>query len=311
MNRLSRASCEDFEISRFLSFLEGEKNASPHTILNYRRDLEEFLGFLKQKSVTLPQVDRLVLRSYLSFLRERNLSRSSINRQISTLKTFFRFLTREGLISQNPTTILSLLKAEKRLPVFMSEEEVTKLIESLHSRDALGLRDRAILEVLYSGGARVSELAGINLEDLDLLGGVIKVMGKGKKKRLILIGKKASEALEAYLSKRAELFRRKRSDILQEKEALFADRWGGRLRPRSIERLINKYVAKVSLKMKISPHVFRHTFATHLLNAGADLKSVQELLGHASLATTQIYTHVTTTRLRDVYMRSHPRAKEL
>ena len=298
-------------LALFLQFLEGEKNASPHTILNYRRDLEEFLGFLKQKSVTLPQVDRLVLRSYLSFLRERNLSRSSINRQISTLKTFFRFLTREGLISQNPTTILSLLKAEKRLPVFMSEEEVTKLIESLHSRDALGLRDRAILEVLYSGGARVSELAGINLEDLDLLGGVIKVMGKGKKKRLILIGKKASEALEAYLSKRAELFRRKRSDILQEKEALFADRWGGRLRPRSIERLINKYVAKASLKIKISPHVFRHTFATHLLNAGADLKSVQELLGHASLATTQIYTHVTTTRLRDVYMRSHPRAKEL
>ena len=298
-------------LALFLQFLEGEKNASPHTILNYRRDLEEFLGFLKQKSVTLPQVDRLVLRSYLSFLRERNLSRSSINRQISTLKTFFRFLTREGLISQNPTTILSLLKAEKRLPVFMSEEEVTNLIESLHSRDALGLRDRAILEVLYSGGARVSELAGINLEDLDLLGGVIKVMGKGKKKRLILIGKKASEALEAYLSKRAELFRRKRSDIAQEKEALFLDRWGGRLRPRSIERLINKYVTKASLKIKISPHVFRHTFATHLLNAGADLKSVQELLGHASLATTQIYTHVTTTRLRDVYMRSHPRAKEL
>lgn len=298
-------------LALFLQFLEGEKNASPHTILNYSRDLEEFLGFLKQKSVTLPQVDRLVLRSYLSFLRERNLARPSINRQISTLKTFFRFLTREGLISQNPTTILSLLKAEKRLPVFMSEEEVSNLIESLYSRDALGLRDRAILEVLYSGGARVSELVGINLEDLDLLGGVIKVMGKGKKKRLILIGKKASEALEAYLEKRPELFRRKRSDIAQEKEALFLDRWGGRLRSRSIERLINKYVARASLKIKISPHVFRHTFATHLLNAGADLKSVQELLGHASLATTQIYTHVTTTRLRDVYMRSHPRAKEL
>lgn len=301
---------ENKELKLFLQFLEGEKNASPYTILNYRRDLEEFFSFLRQKSISLLEVDRLYLRSYLSLLRERALSRASINRQISTLKTFFRFLTREEIITANPTTILSSLKAEKRLPVFLSVEEASKLIESLNDRRALGLRDRAILEVLYSGGARVSELVGINLADLDLLGGVVRVKGKGKKMRTILLGEKAAEALEVYLSKRGELFRTRRSDIQPQKEALFVDKWGGRLTPRSIERLINKYVAKTSLKMKISPHVFRHTFATHLLNAGADLKSVQELLGHSSLATTQIYTHVTTGRLRDVYMRSHPRAKE-
>ena len=216
---------------------------------------------------------------------------------------------REELISQNPTAAISLLKAEKKLPVFMSVKEITLLIESLHSKDATGLRDRAMLEVLYSGGVRVSELVGLNLEDLDLLGGTARVKGKGKKKRIVLLGKKAIEALERYLGKRQEFFRRKRKDIPQEKNAFFLDRWGGRLGPRSIQRLINKHVTRASLKLKISPHVFRHTFATHLLNAGADLKSVQDLLGHASLATTQIYTHVTAKRLREVYMRSHPRAK--
>lgn len=191
----------------------------------------------------------------------------------------------------------------------MSVSEITSLIESLHSDDALGLRDRAILEVLYSGGIRLSELVGMNLSDTDLLGGTARVLGKGKKMRIVLLGRKAIEALEKYLSKRGELFRMHRKDIPQENSALFADRWGGRLTQRSVQRLIDVHVKAVSLKFKISPHVFRHTFATHLLNAGADLKSVQELLGHANLATTQIYTHVTAKRLREVYMRSHPRAK--
>lgn len=205
--------------------------------------------------------------------------------------------------------MVSLLKAEKSLPNFMSISEVTTLIESIPAKDILGLRDRAILEVLYSGGIRLSELVGLNVGDLDLLGGTAKVMGKGKKKRLILLGTKAIEALERYLSRREELFNHRRKDVVQEREALFIDRWGGRIRPRSIQRIINKHVIRASLKLKVSPHVFRHTFATHLLNAGADLKSVQELLGHASLSTTQIYTHVTTKRLREVYMRSHPIAR--
>jgi integrase/recombinase XerC len=298
-------------LQAFLQFLQVEKNASPHTILNYRRDLEEFLKFLKEKSLSLNDADRLTIRSYLSYLRNRNLSRSSINRHISSLKAFFRLLMREKLVSRNPAAAISLLKAEKRLPVFMSVKEVTSLIESLHSKDASGLRDRAIMEVLYSGGVRLSELAGLNLDDLDLLGGVARVMGKGRKKRLILLGKKAIDALESYLANRQKLLRRKRKDISQEKNALFLDRWGGRLRPRSIQRLINKHVKGAGLKLKISPHVFRHSFATHLLNAGADLKSVQELLGHVNLSTTQIYTHVSAKRLREVYMRSHPRAKSV
>lgn len=300
---------QDKFLELFVQFLKGEKNSSPHTVKAYTRDLEEFLKFLKDKSIPIAGADRLAIRSYLSFLREKNLSRASINRHISSIKTFFRFLMREELISQNPTAAISLLKAEKKLPVFMSVKEITLLIESLHSKDATGLRDRAMLEVLYSGGVRVSELVGLNLEDMDLLGGTARVKGKGKKKRIVLLGKKAIEALERYLGKRQEFFRRRRKNILQEKNALFHDRWGGRLGPRSIQRLINKHVAGASLKLKISPHVFRHTFATHLLNAGADLKSVQDLLGHASLATTQIYTHVTAKRLREVYMRSHPRAK--
>lgn len=293
----------------FIQFLNAEKNASPHTIKGYTHDLEEFFNFLNQKTFSIRDIDRLTIRSYLSFLREKNLSRSSINRNLSCLKAFFRFLMREDLISRNPTAAISLLKAEKKLPVFMSIKEVTSLIESLHSSDALGLRDRAIFEVLYSGGVRLSELVGLNLEDLDLLGGVARVMGKGRKRRLILLGKKAIDALERYLKKRQQLFYHRRKDIPQEKDTLFLDRWGGRLSSRSIQRLINKHVTRGSLKLKISPHVFRHTFATHLLNAGADLKSVQELLGHASLTTTQIYTHVTAKRLREVYMRSHPRAK--
>lgn len=296
-------------IKLFLQFLKAEKNASPHTVKGYSRDLEEFFSFVNQKSFSLRDIDRLTIRSYLSFLRNRNLSRSSINRHISSLKTFFRFLMREGLISRNPTAAISLLKAEKKLPVFMSIEEITSLIESLHSDDILGLRDRAMLEVLYSGGVRVSELIGLNMDDLDLLGGVARVMGKGKKKRLVLLGKKAIESLERYLAKRGELFRHRRKNIPQEKDALFLDSWGGRLTARSVQRLINKHVTNASLRLKVSPHVFRHTFATHLLNAGADLKSVQELLGHASLTTTQIYTHVTARRLREVYMRSHPQAK--
>jgi len=297
-------------LESFIQFLKAEKNASPHTVKAYTHDLEEFFGFVNQKSFSsLRDIDRLTIRSYLSYLREKNLSRSSVNRHISSLKAFFRFFMREELISKNPTATISLLKAEKKLPVFLSVKEITSLIESLHSKDILGLRDRAILEALYSGGVRLSELVGLDLADLDLLGGTARVMGKGRKRRIILLGKKAIEALEIYLRKRQELLRRRRKDIPQEKNAVFLDRWGGRLSSRSIQRIINKHVTGASLKLKISPHVFRHTFATHLLNAGADLKSVQELLGHASLTTTQIYTHVTTKRLREVYMRSHPRAK--
>lgn len=263
----------------------------------------------KNSLTSLRDIDRLVIRAYLSYLRNKTLSRSTINRCISSLKALFRFLVREKMVSRNPLAAIALLKTEKKLPVFMSVREITFLIESLHSDDALGLRDRAILEVLYSGGIRLSELVDMNVPDADLLGGTAKVLGKGKKMRLILLGKKAVEAIEKYLSKREELFLSRRKDIPQKKEALFLDRWGGRLTQRSVQRLIDTHVKAASLKLKISPHVFRHTFATHLLNAGADLKSVQELLGHANLSTTQIYTHVTQKRLREVYMRSHPMAK--
>lgn len=282
-------------IEKFLRYLDIEKNYSSHTLLNYRLDLEDFAKFLGGSP--LEQVDYLSLRKYLARLKEKNLKSRTVYRKISCLRSFFKFLAREGYIKTNPVLSLVSPKQEKHLPSFLTEEEITKLIEAPSTEDNRGLRDRAILETFYSTGMRISELVGLDLDDLDFIGGVLKAKGKGKKERLLPIGEKALTAIKDYLDKR-----KKPAD------AVFLNKSGGRLSDRGVRNIVSKYIRITSLRQGISPHTFRHSFATHLLNRGADLRSVQELLGHANLSTTQIYTHLTTDKLKSIYDKAHPRA---
>ncbi len=282
-------------IDKFISYIEIEKNYSPLTILNYREDLQEFSAFLKEQP--LEKVDYLTLRRFLAFLRTKNLKPRSLARKVSCLRSFFRFLCREGYLKDNPTTLLSTPKLDKRLPNFLTEGDVVKLLESPPQDKISGLRDRAILETLYSTGMRISELVGLDLDDIDFIGSVVKVLGKGRKERLLPIGERALSAIQEYLNKRKE-----------ENKALFLNKNGSRLTGRGIRDGLGKYIRLTSIKTHVSPHTLRHSFATHLLNHGADLRSVQELLGHVNLSTTQIYTHLTTDRLKAVYDKAHPRA---
>ncbi len=285
-------------IEKFMRYLEIEKNYSQHTILNYKLDLEGFSKFLG--ATEIEKVDYLTLRKYLAILKEKNLGARSVNRHLSSLRSFFRFLTREGLLKTNPILSVSSPKQEKHLPQFLTEEEAGKLIESAFPKDALderGRRDRAILETFYSTGIRISELVGLNLQDTDFIGGIVKVMGKGKKERIVPIGERAIAAIRDYLAKRKHRV-----------EAIFLNKSGRRITTRGVRNIVSKYIRFAGIRQGISPHTLRHSFATHLLNRGADLRSVQELLGHVNLSTTQIYTHLTTERLKAVYDKAHPRA---
>jgi site-specific recombinase XerD len=224
----------------------------------------------------------------------------SINRRLSALRSFFRFLTRDGYLKNNPILMLQSPKLDKHLPQFMTEEEVIKLIESAlpkDEKDLMSLRDRAILETFYSTGMRISELVGLNVLDLDFIGGIAKVMGKGRKERVVPVGDIASRAIRKYLDKRKG-----------NEEAIFLNKSGRRITTRGVRGIVLKYIKKAGIKQGVSPHTLRHSFATHLLNRGADLRTVQELLGHANLSTTQIYTHLTTEKLKNVYDKAHPHA---
>lgn len=282
-------------IEKFMRYLEIEKNYSKYTVANYRLDLEGFKQFLGDLS--LEKIDYLILRKYLAALKEKNLKVRTVNRHLSTLRSFFKFLIREGYLKANPITSLSSPKQEKHLPLFLTEEEVTKLIAAVQPKDERGLRDRAVLETFYSTGIRVGELVGLKVQDIDFIGGVIKVLGKGKKERIVPIGDIAVVAIRAYLEKRKK-----------QQEALFLNKSGRRITDRGIRNIVGKYIRMASIKRGVSCHTLRHSFATHLLNRGADLRSVQELLGHVNLSTTQIYTHLTTDRLKSVYDKAHPRA---
>lgn len=282
-------------LDKFISYLEIEKNYSQHTILNYRIDLREFLKFSAQTPVT--KIDYHLLRKFLAQMRGKQYRSRTLARKLSSLRSFFRFLQREKIIKDNPAALLMSPKLEKTLPKFLSEPEMVRLIEAPSSKTSSGRRDRAILETLYSTGIRVSELVGLDIDHVDLIGNIAKVAGKGKKERLIPIGDKALDAIRDYLRHRKHQSR-----------ALFLNKGGTRLTDRSVRNVINKHIKAISLAQNISPHVLRHSFATHLLNRGADLRSVQELLGHVNLSTTQIYTHVTTDRLKEVYDKAHPRA---
>lgn len=288
----------DRYIDKFIRYLEIEKGASAHTIANYSIDLMALRDFLNNKP--LEEIDHLTLRRFLASLKDKGYAKATMARKLACLRSFFKFLCRDGYIKSNPAKAMHSPKLDKKLPLFLGLGEMLKLL-SLPSRDTLlGLRDRAILEALYSTGIRVSELVGLNLEDIDFIGGVLKVYGKGKRERFAPIGDKALGAIRIYLAKC--------SHTEEGRKALFLDKNGRRLSSQGIRRIIGKYINKLSRKINISPHTLRHTFATHLLERGADLRSIQELLGHLNLSTTQIYTHVTAERLKSVYDKTHPRA---
>lgn len=286
-------------IKKFETYLSIEKNASPHTILNYIKDLDDFISGLGGKE--LQGIDYLTIRKYLAAMTNRGLSKKTIARRLSSLRTFFRFLYRDGYISSNPVSGVSTPKLDKKLPVFLDEVKVVKFITAPSTKNISGLRDKAILETLYSTGIRVSELVGINIPDVDFISGLIKVLGKGRVERLTPIGDKAISAIRQYLDARNK-------QGWGRQTALFLNKFGKRITDRSIRRIVDKYIKAIAIKDKISPHSLRHSFATHLLNKGADLRSVQELLGHKNLSTTQIYTHVSAERLKKVYDSAHPRA---
>jgi len=247
------------------------------------------------------------MRKYIVYLKKCNYSIRSICRKISTIRSFFKYLSREGIVKINPTINLITPKIDKKLPYFLYLQEVNKLIETPTRHTIFGIRDKAILELLYGTGIRVGELVNLNIHDIDLYEKTVRVFGKGSKERILPLGNPSIEAVQEYLTRRS-LFRKNISINKNDPNALFLNRFGGRLSARSIRRIIIRYMKIAGLNKKISPHVLRHSFATHLLGGGADLRSVQELLGHESLSTTQIYTHITKERLKAIYKKSHPRS---
>ena len=288
-------------VKSFLDFLLAEKNASEHTIKNYAIDLREFGESLKGKS--LQETTYLDIRAFLAFLKEKSYSKSTMARKLACIRSFYKHLLRENHLQSNPAADIATPKRDKRLPQFLDTEEVTHLLEAPCKETWEGKRDNAILETLYSSGLRVSELVGLNRDDVDFFSGLVRVRGKGKKERILPVGQVALKAIQEYTEQRPP---RDKDQSL--KKPLYLNRSGGRLTDRSIRRMILKYARRIALKKGVSPHMLRHSFATHMLDKGADLRSVQELLGHENLSTTQIYTHVTTKRLKDAYDAAHPRA---
>ncbi|MBM4255293.1 MAG: tyrosine recombinase XerC [Deltaproteobacteria bacterium] len=306
-------------LDRFATFLRVEKSMSPHTLRNYMSDLAQFFAFVEQpheraerRQVVVSQIDHHLIHAYLSLLHRRN-KKSSIARKLSTLKSFFRLLLREGEIERDPTVLISSPKQDQPLPTHLVVDDMFRLLETPAHDTPAGLRDRAMLEVLYSCGLRVSELIGLNWGDIDGNVEVVRVKGKGNKERIVPIGRKALDALEQYRIQIPELVAPKRRNRLPSATSLatspvFLNTRGSRLTTRSVGRFVNAYARACGIALKTSPHALRHTFATHLLDAGADLRAIQELLGHSSLSTTQKYTHVNLDHLMHVYDKAHPRA---
>ncbi|HYI09480.1 MAG TPA: tyrosine recombinase XerC [Thermoanaerobaculia bacterium] len=297
------------EIGDFLDYLTYERNVSPNTIHAYRDDLESFVAFLCNDYFTmgrdqldLRKVDHLTIRSYLAHLSRRKLARASMARHLSALRSFFKYLVREELVEMNPARTVATPKREKHLPAVMQTADVALLIEQPDLSTPLGVRDAAFLELMYGSGLRISELVGVDIDDLELRAKLVKVRGKGSKERIVPFGSKAEAALRAWLAIRGEIV----SDV--EEQAVFVNHRGKRITTRSVARHFDRYVKQAALREGISPHTLRHSFATHLLNAGADLRGIQELLGHASLSTTQKYTHLSDWQLIAVYKKAHPRA---
>ncbi|MCK5421495.1 MAG: tyrosine recombinase XerC [Deltaproteobacteria bacterium] len=299
----------DTYIEKFEHYLSVEKNLSPHTQRNYVSDLHQFKDFLESEhpGISITAIDNMTIRSYLGSLYKKN-RKSSIARKLASLRTFFKFLLKVGILKENPASTVSTPRLEKHVPSFLTIDEMFALLNMPDETKLVGMRDKAILETLYSSGLRVSELVEMNEDDLDLNLGIIKVMGKGRKERIVPIGSKAIEALNNYLSSRKRMGKCPLSSSLN--PPLLLNQRGGRLTTRSVARIINRYVEQCGLLKNISPHSLRHTFATHMLDAGADLRAIQELLGHVSLSTTQKYTHVSISKLMEVYDKAHPKSRE-
>lgn len=290
---------------RFIDYLKVERNASRYTVRNYATDLQEFFGFIKSEGIgSLDEVNKDVLRDYLYHLMEDGFARTSIARKLSAVRSLYRYLQREELVSVSPAATISSPKLDRKLPVFLSQEETVRLVEAPDITKPAGLRDRAFLELLYASGLRVSELTGLDVGQVDMDTREIRVWGKGAKERIVLIGEPAARALTIYLQQgRPQLNKRGGP-------AVFLNQDGGRLTVRSIQSLVQSYARSAGINKDVHPHMVRHTFATHLLNGGADLRVVQELLGHASLSSTQIYTHVSKAQAKKVYLAAHPLAEK-
>lgn len=299
------------EVDGFLTQLALEKGVSPNTLDAYAHDIQCFIDFLGDafEGKSEPsEVTHLEVRAYLANLQKARYSRRTIARRLAAVRSFFTYLCRKGICPTNPARGVSAPKLGRMLPRFLHEEDVESLIEAPATDTALGLRDRAILETLYAAGLRVNELVGLNIGDVDLERGFVRAFGKGGRERVVPIGEHAATALKQYIGKGRPRLAGVRSDAHSDSGALFLNYRGRRLSTRAVQLMVDRYIRKVSIDKKVSPHAIRHSFATHLLDHGADLRAVQELLGHVSISTTQIYTHVTREKLKLVYDRAHPRA---
>jgi integrase/recombinase XerC len=299
-------------IERYIHYLQYERNASPHTVRNYRSDLVQFRDFLAQgqpdAKVSLKSIDALRIRGFLAFLFEQEKKKTSIARKLAAVRAFFKFLSRERVLAENPAATVSTPKVPHTLPRIMTEEEMNDFLDRVGQAAQSGgpglMRDRAILELLYASGLRVSELTGLDLRNVNFGDGIVLVRGKGDKERIVPFGSKARAAITAYLPVREKVLQENKT----RETALFLNARGGRLTPRSVDRLLKKHIRQFGPNVKVSPHSLRHAFASHLLAEGADLRAIQEMLGHKSLATTQKYTQVSIKQLMDVYDKTHPKA---
>jgi integrase/recombinase XerC len=316
----------DSAVKQYLNYLQSVRNSSPHTIRSYENDLAQFLKFLTPPGTPMPppqDVKHLMIREFVANLHDRKLEKSSIARKLAAIRSFFKFAVREALIVRNPARLVATPKLPKRIPAVLSAEDLNAFLDSVvaepqrggarrksgSSRDDSQLmvrRDRAILELLYASGLRVSELTGLNLADMDRKELMLRVRGKGNKERIIPYGGKAQQALEAYEPLRQQVLNK--SGSRGDRQAVFLNHFGTRLTQRSVGRIVKKYARLVNVNWDLHPHSLRHAFATHLLADGADLRAIQELLGHSSLSTTQRYTHATIRQLLEVYDKAHPRA---
>lgn len=322
-------------IHEFLDYLNYERHFSGHTVKCYAADLDQYAQWLQRRqgqdagygepmvggfesgpavataeavdvSSLLISTDVTTVRAFMAYLTDQNYSKATSARKLATLRSFYKFLVRRGHLATSPVTAIRTPKQDKRLPRFLSAEQINTLLNCPNPNDMLGARDRAILETLYSSGLRVSELVALNLSDVDFLGEVIHVRGKGKKERLAPVGSSSLQALQRYLMFRDAHPNKEKFDP----QSLFVNKHGQRLSTRSVRRKLDKYLTQAGLDPRISPHTLRHSFATHMLNNGADIRVVQELLGHQSLSTTQIYTHVATNKMKEAYDQAHPRSED-
>ncbi len=299
-------------IDRFTRYLAQVRGLSSHTVTGYGKDVKQFAAWARSRAgdeASPEDVDHTLLRAFLGMLRQRGYAPGTVARKLASLRAFFGYLVKEGAVEEDPTDLLRSPKTPQRLPSYLSREEVFAALELPEPEGFRGLRDRAILEFLYSTGIRLSELTGLDGGDVDRRDGTVRVRGKGRKERIVPVGDPALKALERYLPARAEVLREAGEDG-SDPAALWLNGRGGRLTGRSVQRMVRRVMGSATGRAKVSPHTLRHTFATHMLEQGADLRAVQELLGHESLSTTQVYTHLTTDRLKEVYRQAHPRAGE-